>query len=530
MRSQVTSAVLLAAFGASAYAASPSRGPKVLTVDSPSSLVAVRVAVPAGSAQDPAGKEGLAALTADLVIEGSFGDPKAPTTKEALAEITRPWGEGARPRAILGKEMTVFAMTVPEEKLSSFLEKILGPMFTKPLFAVAELERLKTERAVMLSRLRFEAQEEMGLRATDNLLHAGTALAHHDRGTALGIKSVAVADVQSFYATFYRSDKLRVALGTAKESVTAAVSRALAGAGGATPASLAARRPAAAPRPSGRSLTIVTMPEAISSGIHAGFPIEVTRAHPDYWPLYVANVWLGTHRDSFAHLYTVIREERGYNYGDYSYIEWMQNRPGQLFPPPNYPRSRQDFTMWVRPVAHDYVVHLMKALLFELDELLARGLSEEQVALAKTKAKVLYLSLAEDNDRRVAYRLDDDFYALKEPYLDQYLAAVDAVTAEQVNLALRKHLQTRDVAFVVTTDDDMAPKLADAVARGGLAWGKGPKEYNVEQKDGVYLVKPEQLEILRRDGAWAGYPLRIPRESIRIVKAADAFEKGTAVP
>lgn len=32
------------------------------------------------------------------------------------------------------------------------------------------------------------------------------------------------------------------------------------------------------------------------------------------WPLYVANVYLGTHRDSFGQLYQKIREERGYNY------------------------------------------------------------------------------------------------------------------------------------------------------------------------------------------------------------------------
>ncbi len=47
------------------------------------------------------------------------------------------------------------------------------------------------------------------------------------------------------------------------------------------------------------------------------------RGDEDFYPLAVANSWLGEHRNSSSHLYQVIREERGLNYGDYSYIEYF---------------------------------------------------------------------------------------------------------------------------------------------------------------------------------------------------------------
>lgn len=525
----------IVAAGSSASSGASAPGPRILTIDSPSSLIAIRIGVPAGSAQDPPGKEGLASLTAQMLLEGSFGDPSRPTTKEELAEITRPWGQKARPEVLLAKETTTFAMTIPEERLPEFLERILKPMFSRPLFAPAELDRIRSEHRVELSQVRFESQEELGLRYLDDLLHEGTSLQHLELGTAQGLRGATVGDLRRFFGSFYRSSGLRVALSTRKEAVVAAVGQALLDAGGRVPASpLARSRPAPAVRPKGRSLTIVAMPEAISTGIHAGFPIAVTRSHPDYWPLFIANVWFGTHRDSFGHLYQAIRQARGYNYGDYSYIEWMPERPSHLFPPPNHPRSQQDFAIWLRPVGHAYVHHLLKALLFELEELIARGLSDEQVALAKTKAKVLYLNLAEDTERRVAYRLDDDFYDVATPYLEQYLAAVEAVTPAQVNAAIRRHLQTRDVKLVVVTDDEVAPALAEEVAHGGSAYGKGPADYSLESRDEggakSFVLTPEQLEMLRRDGAWAGYPLWIGGDRIRVVKAGELFETTKVVP
>ena len=65
----------------------------------------------------------------------------------------------------------------------------------------------------------------------------------------------------------------------------------------------------------------------------AGAPIDVRRGSREWYALAVANSWLGEHRNSSSHLYQVIREARGMNYGDYSYIEAYPNGGQRSVPP-----------------------------------------------------------------------------------------------------------------------------------------------------------------------------------------------------
>ncbi len=505
--------------------------PKVLTVDSSSPLLEVKVMVKAGSAADPAGLEGLAYLTGRLLLEGGYGDPKKPVTKEQLAEITRPWGEGAYPRVGVSKETTTFSVTIPREVFTEYVARVLRPLFTQPLFATPELDRVRKETLEEIrSDLRFQQIELLGLLALDNDIHHGTSYAALTLGSVRGLEQVKPESVRGFYRTWYGPENLTIAVSTKDAAIVNGLREALAGVGqraGETAAiSLRAVGP---PAPvAGRHVTIIGLPKAIATGLHAGFPISVTRADADFWPLYVANVWFGTHRDSFSHLYQVIREERGYNYGDYSYVEYFEGRPEHLFPPTNTPRHYQYFSIWIRPIGNEYAHHLLKVLTWELDNLVRNGLTAEQVEAAKNKARVLYLSLAENVDRLVGYKLDDEFYGLTPGYLDQYLARIDAVTPEAVNAAIRKYLQTQDIHYVVITDQGLAEKLADDIANNRNATGKTPKQYQLdsEQREGVqyWLVPEGRLKTLQQDAVWETYRLDIPRSNIRIIKAEQMFE------
>jgi zinc protease len=505
--------------------------PKVLTVDSSSPLLEVKVMVKAGSAADPAGLEGLAYLTGRLLLEGSYGDPKKPVTKEQLAEITRPWGEGAYPRVQVSKESTTFSVTIPREVFTEYVARVLRPLFTQPLFASAELDRVRKETLEEIrSDLRFQQIELLGLLALDNDIHNGTSYAHLTSGTVRGLEQVKPESVRGFYRTCYRPENVTIAVSTKDDAIVTGLGDALAGIGqlAGEVAPLSARAVEAPAAVAGRHVTIVGLPKAIAAGLHAGFPIPVTRADADYWPLYVANVWFGTHRDSFSHLYQVIREERGYNYGDYSYVEYFEGRPRYLFPPTNTPRHYQDFSIWIRPVGNEYAHFLLKALTWELDNLIRNGLTAEQVEAAKNKARVLYLSLAEDVDRLVGYELDDEFYGITPGYLDQYLARIDAVTPEAVNAAIRKYLQAENIRYVIVIDQGLAEKLADDIANNRNAHGKTPKEYQLdsEEREGVpyWLVSDGRLKTLQQDAVWAAYRLDIPRSNIRIIKAEQMFE------
>ena len=508
--------------------------PKVVTVASASPLLQVKVMVKAGSAMDPEGLEGLAYLTGRLLIEGSYGNPQKPMTKEQLAEVTRPWGEGAYPSVRVGKESTTFSMTIPRTALTDYVARVLQPLFGEPLFAPPELERLRKETLEDIrSTLRFQQIELLGLLSMDNDIHNGTSYAHLTRGTVAGLGQLTPESVHRFYRTWYRPDNIAVGVSTSDAAVVTELKTALANVG--------ERAAGVEPLPSrtiepphnitGRHVTIVGMPKAIATGLHVGFPIPLTRVDSDYWPLYVANVWFGTHRDSFSHLYQVIREERGYNYGDYSYIEYFDSRPLNMFPPTSFPRHYQYFSIWIRTVGNEYAHHMLKAMTWELENLIRTGLTPEQVEAAKNKARVLYLSLAENVDRLVGYKIDDEFYGLNRGYLDQYLARIDAVTPEAVNAAIRKYLQVENLRYVVITDQSLTEKLADDIANNHNASGKNLKDYQLDSQEGdgtrYWLISEKRLETLKQDALWEAYRLNIPHSNISVVKAEQMFETAT---
>jgi zinc protease len=515
--------------------APPELPPNVVTLASASPLYEVQIMVRAGSAQDPRGKEGTASLLGRMMLEGGFGDPRHPVTKEKLAEITRPWGEAAYPQVHVDKETTVFSMTVPRDAFPQFVARVLKPMFTQPLFLQAELERIRKEALVGIrSSLRFEQQEQLGLLALDDWVFQYTPLSHLAQGTVQGLQAVTSDDLQAYYKRNYAAENMFVAASISD----AATLRLLLSSLLASTSSAPERRAhplhlitppiwlsTAASAPSGYRLLIITQPNAIATGVHLGFPIPVRRGDPDYWPLFVANVFLGTHRDDFGRLYRDIREERGYNYGDYSYIEYYAARPYALFPPPGTPRDQQYFSIWIRPVAHQYAHFILKAMTWELDNFIKNGMTPEQVEAAKQKARTLYLTYADSKGRQLGYRLDDMFYGMKEHgYLTDMLANIDKLTAEQVNAAIKKYLQVVNLKYVIVTNESVAQKLVDDIASDANVVSKTREEYHISEP-----VPPEKQKMLAQDEQWKAYKLNIPRQNITIVKAEQMFET-VAIP
>ncbi len=90
------SALLL---GACLYKPQPSHVPfdeargavRLVAVPAAGPATALEIAVRAGSAHDPVGKEGLAALTADLLRQGGAG-ARTPWSPSAPAPCTKIWG------------------------------------------------------------------------------------------------------------------------------------------------------------------------------------------------------------------------------------------------------------------------------------------------------------------------------------------------------------------------------------------------------------------------------------------------------
>ena len=257
----------------------------------------------------------------------------------------------------------------------------------------------------------------------------------------------------------------------------------------------------------GLQVTIVEK-DAPATAISIGAPIDVLRGQADFYPLAVANSWLGEHRHPGSHLYQVIRELRGLNYGDYSYIEHFANGDSLQFPQPNDGRRQQIFEIWLRAVPHEVRHFVLREALRELKMLVDGGLDAEKVATTSNALSKYVLHYAPTTLDRLGYALDDKFYGIKGSHLDIYRQRMRDMTQQEVNAAIRKHLQYENLQIVIVTKDARA--LADALA----ADAPSPIAYPASRP----------ATVLKEDEVIARFPLKIKRENIRIVPVEKVFE------
>ncbi|HEX6863621.1 MAG TPA: pitrilysin family protein, partial [Thermoanaerobaculia bacterium] len=323
--------LVLAVPGASAQA-----GIQVVEQPSESPLVAIRLMFDVGSIHDPKGKEGLAALTASMV--GEAGTQKRSYTE--LLEALYPMAAAIQTGG--DREVTLFSGMVHRDKLAEYTA-LLQEVLLQPAFAEQDFQRNKDQLHSFLTNTLPSNDELLGLEALQSQLWKDHPYGHPSAGTVEGLKNITLDDVKKFYRDNYTQANLMLGVaGGYPKGYVEKLQKDLAalpkGQGGRTPLP-------PAPTVKGRNFVIVEK-ETASVGLHFGFPLPVTRADADYFPLMVANSFLGEHRTMHGRLMQQLRLERGLNYGDYAYIEYYAVPPFTSNPTPNVPRRQQYFSVW----------------------------------------------------------------------------------------------------------------------------------------------------------------------------------------
>lgn len=459
-----------------------------------------------GSQDDPPGKEGLAALVGDLVSQGGTATR---SYDEILAELF-PLAAGYS--VSVDKEMTVVTGTVHRDKVQEFYG-LFSQVVLAPGFRAEDFERLRDGAVNGLENsLRFSSDEELGKAVLTARVFAGTRYAHPAAGTVASLKALTLDDAREFWRTHYTKDNVVLALGGAyDEGLSARVTADL------------ARLPAGKPpvqgaptvvEPAGRHALIVEKPGP-STAISFGFPLDVKRGTREFYALWLANSWLGEHRNSSSHLYQVIREARGLNYGDYSYIEAFPNGGSRQQPPTGVGRRAQMFEVWVRPVPEERAVFSLRAALREVEKLHKDGMSRADFEFTQAFLAKYALHFAEDTEARLGYAVDDRYYDLDESHLALFRRTIASLTLEEVNAAVKKHLDPTNIHFAFVTANGAALKEA-------LASGKpSPIDYGGIEKPAEILAADKEIEV---------YPLGIPAANIQVVPVTSVFEDAELLP
>lgn len=503
-----TAALVLAGFSASC---TPPSAPPAVTEPEDSAVVLLNVAADptislalqfaVGSQNDPPGKEGLAFLTGEMLADAAT---EARSLDEILAALY-PLAAGYSIRVDV--ERSTLTGRVHRDNLDAYLE-LFTDAFMHPAFREDDFERVRNDAINAIENtLRYSSDEELGKATLHEAVFRGTPYAHLSEGTVAGLRSITLEDVRTFYRQHYtRANALLGLAGgfdeAAVERVTAAVRQLPEG----------ARTPPPAielPPLEGRSVVLVDKPNADAS-ISFGFPLDVRRGERDFYALWIANSWLGEHRNQSSHLFNVIRERRGLNYGDYSYIEEFPEGGERSMPPVNVPRRMQLFEIWIRTLPNAQAAFALRAALRELELLVANGMTAEQFELTRTFLTKYSLHFAETTAAKLGYAMDDRFYGIEgDGHLARFRRMMDELTLEDVNAAIKRHWQSENLKVAIVTGEPEA--LREQLASG--------------EPTPISYATPKPSEILEEDRIIEAWPLGLAAERMTTIPVAEAFER-----
>jgi zinc protease len=484
-----------------------------------SNKVVVKLRFRNGSIVDPAGKEGLTQLTAQLVAQG--GTQRM--TFSQIQDAIYPMASGYY--ALVDKEVTTFTFQVHKDFLTEFYP-IVKELILTPAFSEDDFKRVKINQQNYVDQvIRASSDEEYSKKALEDLLFRGTNYQHMKQGTSAGVKAITLEDAKEHYAKFFTKNNLMIGLaGNYDDAFLQMVKDDMAMLPDTQPV---LPQPGKANQPEGIEVQIVAKEGAFGSAIFTGFPLEITRADDDFIPLMVANSYLGEHRKSYSKLYQEIRQKRSMNYGDYSYIEWYENGGGNMLPPPGVPRTSNYFSIWIRPVqiakqlkmqypelgglTVGHAHFALRMAIHEVDKMITKGMSKEDFEATREFLRSYTKLYAQTPERQLGYLMDSRFYG-RTDYLAELDGLLAKVTLDDVNKAIKKYWQVENMYVTIVTDASEAGPLAKSLMKNR----RSPMSYSNVVKAGL----PE--DVLKEDALVEKYRLNVKK--MMVVESAKTFK------
>ena len=389
-------------------------------------IVTFDLVVKGGETLVAAGKEGLAALTADMLTEGT-------TTRDAI-ELAGALSEiGASIDASGKRESSVLGLTSLTKHTARALA-LFTDVLLHPAFAEKDLERLRVQRLAGL-KARLDNPEEVAGVVFPRLLYG---LEHPygrpDLGTPKSVAGLTREDVVAFQKRLFlpNNASLIVAGDTTPEAITATLEQALKDwKPGEPPRATLPEHPAAKPV----TVYLIDKPGAAQSVLAVG-QVGQPRSSPDYFPLTVMNEILGGQFSSRINLN--LREDKGYSYGASSHFAF------RIGPGP-FEAGGSVHT----EVTKEALVELIKEL---TDITGARPISDDELDFAKEQIIRGFPSRFETTSDVAGTLAELVFFHLPDDYFTNYTAKVDAVTGADVNRVARKYLDPGHFTILIVGD------------------------------------------------------------------------------
>lgn len=388
-------------------------------------IVSAALVVDAGAAAESAGAEGVAQLTARMLLEGT-----RKRNGDAVGEQFERWGAAVGASADWDAAMLSMTVLAPrlEEAMSLFAEVLLEPAFPE-----RELSRIKAERLADLLQLRTEPRGLADEMFTRFVYEKSSRYARPEHGDVASVTSIDRATVEQFYQARYRPGGATLILvGDITVTNGVALAQRLLGdwSGTTPPAGAVSDKPARTTR----ALHIVRKEDAPQSEIRVGH-VGLPRSHPDYFPVLIANALLGGLFSSRINLN--LREVHAYTYGAHSSFDWR--------------RAAGPFVVSTA-VKSDVTAEAAKEILLEIARIRADAVSEDELTLATSYLDGVFPIRYETTDSIARALAALTVYDLPKDYFDSYRANIRRVTAMDVLHAADKYLHPDQLQLVVVGD------------------------------------------------------------------------------
>jgi zinc protease len=385
----------------------------------------VNLVVLRGSADDPAGKFGIATLTAAMLQEGA-GTRSSLELADAIDFL------GADLTTTAGIDSSAVRLHVPVARLADALP-LMADVALRPTFPKEELDRMRQERLTGILQAR-DNPATIDATAFNRVLYGAThRYGTSVNGTAATLKAFTVDDLRAFYAAaFQPGNSALLVIGDVTMNKALPMLESSFGGWKAQRGTAAAAMPAV-PEITTRTIYLVDKPGAPQSQVRIGW-VGVPRSTPDYFPIQVMNTILG---GSFAsRLNMNLREKNGYTYGASSAFD-MRASAGPF--------------VAAAGVQTDKTADALKEFFNELNGI-SKPVPAEELRRAKNYVSLRFPAGFEttvDISRRledaIVYHLPDDYFA-------KYVPNIEAVTAADVQRVAQKYVHPDRSVVVITGD------------------------------------------------------------------------------
>jgi zinc protease len=405
-------------------------------------IVSLIIAARTGSASDPKGKEGLATLATELARRGAGGRPRA-AIDDALD------GLGASLEVDVDTDSVRLHGQVLARNLDPFLD-LVADILLVPDFSEVELVRTRDELLAQMEEARNDDRALCG-RFFDRRLFGEHPYGHPTEGTAKSLPRIKREDVVAQHKRVFVGENLIFAAsgGISLEELGDKLGRRL----GKLPTGPAPAAPALPEptRPDGWRIQLVDKPDRQQTQIMFGHP-ALPADHPDRVALQLAIASFGG-RGMNATLMDEVRSKRGLAYGAYMNL--------------GYRRGPSALRGWVF-TARARTVTTLKLVLRLYKKLRKEGLAPERLRFFQGFVAGSYAADLDDPVRRLDARVTAEVNRLPPDEVDTFPARIRALTPEQVQAAIEKHLDPDHLTItLVATAETLLPMLVKAKIEEG---------------------------------------------------------------